>query len=240
VEYNQNLALAPGTNRTVSGSLRRNETINYRFNATAGQVLLARMQGEGVLLTVLNPQGQPVNNSAQRVLNWQGTLPEDGSYTVQLRPVQGLEESDYELEISLSAEPQPEPTVEPQPEPTVEPPPAVTPPPQSGPDPNPGANVVEQRVQIPPGRTEVQLSGQVNENRIRRYLINAREGQILALDLPTVSGPVTLDVRFPSGEMIPDASRVLSWQGQLPTGGDYIVDVKSARPSNYTLRVSVN
>ncbi|WOD40764.1 serine/threonine-protein kinase [Nodosilinea sp. E11] len=238
VEYNQNLAISPGQDRTVTGSLRSNETINYRFNATEGQVLLARMAGEGVLLTVLNPQGQTVAQGAQRVLNWQGTLPATGEYTLQLRPVQGLEQSDYELEVSLSSVPQPEPTVEPQPEPTVEPP--VTPPPDPGPEPNPDANVVQQRVQIPPGQTSVQVSGQVNQDRIRRYLINAQEGQVLALNLPSVSGPVTLDVRFPSGEMIPDASRVLSWQGQLPTSGDYIVDVKSARPSNYVLQVSAN
>jgi serine/threonine-protein kinase len=174
------------------------------------------------------------------VLNWQGTLPADGEYTLQLRPVQGLEKSDYELEVSLSALPQPEPSVEPQPEPSVEPPPTVIPQPEPSPEPNPEANVVEQRVQIPPGRTDVQVSGQVNENRIRRYIINAQEGQVLALDLPTVSGPVTLDVRFPGGEPIPDASRVLSWQGQLPTSGDYIVEVSSPRPSNYVLKVSVN
>ncbi|MBE9158300.1 protein kinase [Nodosilinea sp. LEGE 06152] len=241
VEYDQNLAISPGQDRTVTGSLRRNETINYRFEATEGQVLLARMQGEGVLLTVLNAQGQPVERSAQRVLNWQGTLPTDGEYTLQLRPVQGLEQSDYELEVSLSAQSEPEPSVEPQPEPSVEPPvvvPSPEPEPTSNPNPNP--NVTQQRVQIPPGQTSVQVSGQVNEDRTRRYVINAQEGQVLALDLPTVSGPVTLDVRFPNGELIPDASRVLSWQGQLPTSGDYLVDVSSPRPSNYVLRVSAN
>ncbi|MGG6241420.1 protein kinase domain-containing protein [Nodosilinea sp. AN01ver1] len=239
VEYDQNLAISPGEDRTVTGSLRRNETINYRFNATEGQVLLARMQGEGVLLTVLNAQGQPVERSAQRVLNWQGTLPADGEYTLQLRPVQGLEQSDYELEVSLSAQPDPQPSVEPQPEPSVEPPVEVPEPePEPEPNPNPAPDVTEQRVQIPPGQTSVQVSGQVNENRTRRYVINVQEGQVLALDLPTVSGPVTLDVRFPNGELIPDASRVLSWQGQLPTSGDYLVDVSSPRPSNYVLRVS--
>ena len=109
VEYNQNLVIAPGENRTLNGSLRSNETINYRLNATEGQVLMARMQGEGVLLTVLNSQGQPVERSAQRVLNWQGTLPADGEYILQLRPVQGLEQSDFQLEVSLSAQPEPEP-----------------------------------------------------------------------------------------------------------------------------------
>jgi serine/threonine-protein kinase len=95
-------------------------------------------------------------------------------------------------------------------------------------------------VQFPPGETSVQVSGQVSERRIRRYVINASAGQVMTLDLPSVTGPVTLDVRFPSGEMIPDASRVLSWQGQLPEGGDYMVDVSAPRPSDYTLRISVN
>ncbi len=240
VEYNQNLTIDPGSDRTVTGSLRSNETINYRISARDGQVLMARMTGEGVLLTVLNSQGQPVERSAQRVLNWQGTLPADGDYTIQLRPVQGLEQSDYELEVSLSAVPQPGPTVDPQPEPTVDPQPPVTPDPEPNPEPNPPGTVIEQRVQIPPGQTSVQVSGQVNQDRSRRYLINAQAGQILALDLPNVSGPVTLDVRFPGGELIPDAARVLSWQGQLPVGGDYLIDVKSPRPSNYVLRVSVD
>jgi serine/threonine-protein kinase len=239
VEYNQNLVIAPGESRTVNGSLRSNETINYRLNATEGQVLLARMQGEGVLLTVLNPQGQPVERSAQRVLNWQGTLPDNGEYTLQLRPVQGLERGDFELEVSLSALPQPGPTVEPRPEPTVSPPPPIAPP-EPSPEPTANPSVIEQRVQIPLGQTSVQVSGQVNQDRIRRYVINAQAGQVLSLELPTVSGPVTLDVRFPGGELIPDASRVLSWQGQLPTGGDYSVDVSSPRPSNYVLKVSVN
>ncbi|MBD2113454.1 MULTISPECIES: serine/threonine-protein kinase [Cyanophyceae] len=240
VEYSQNLAIQPGSDRTVRGSLRSNETINYRLNAAAGQVLLTRMTGEGVLITVLTPEGEPVDSSAQRVLNWQGTLPVDGEYIVQLRPVQGLEQSDYELEVSLSDQPDPEATVEPDPEPSVEPQPPVEPEPETEPGPNPDANVVEQRVQIPPGQTSVQVSGQVNEARSRRYIVNAQEGQVLALELPSVSGPVTLDVRFPNGELIPDASRVLSWQGQLPSSGDYIVDVSSPRPSNYVLTISAN
>ncbi len=240
VEYSQNLSIAPGSDRTVRGSLRSNETINYRLNAAAGQVLLARMTGEGVLITVLTPEGEPVDGSAQRVLNWQGTLPVDGEYIVQLRPVQGIEQSDYELEVSLSAQPDPEATAEPEPEPSVEPPPTVEPQPEPEPGPNPDANVVEQRVQIPPGQTSVQVSGQVNQDRSRRYIVNVQEGQVLALELPSVSGPVTLDVRFPNGELIPDASRVLSWQGQLPSSGDYLIDVSSPRPSNYVLTISAN
>jgi serine/threonine-protein kinase len=100
--------------------------------------------------------------------------------------------------------------------------------------------VTEQRVQIPAGQASTQVSGQVNERRVRRYVINAQEGQVMGLDLPRVSGPVTLDVRDPSGKIIPDAASVLSWQGALSESGDYRVDVKSARPAEYTLRISVN
>jgi serine/threonine-protein kinase len=231
VEYDQNLRIGPGQDRTVTGSLRSNETINYRFQAEAGQVLMARIRGEGVLLSVLDAQGRPVDDSAERVQTWQGTLPATGDYTIQLRPVQGLAKSDFELEVSLSEVPEPTPT------PTVEPPPP-TPTPTVEPPPEP--NVTEQRVQFSPGETSVQVSGQVSERRIRRYVINASAGQVMTLDLPSVTGPVTLDVRFPNGEMIPDASRVLSWQGQLPEGGDYMVDVSAPRPSDYTLRISVN
>ncbi|HIK45109.1 MAG TPA: serine/threonine protein kinase [Leptolyngbyaceae cyanobacterium M65_K2018_010] len=242
VDYNQNLRLGPGQNRTVSGSLRQNETINYQLTAEAGQVLMARLRGEGVLLTVLDSQGRPVDPAAERVLNWQGTLPTSGNYAIQLRPVQGLTASDYELEVSLSAQPQPTP----EPSPTVEPPPTPSPSPpavirpEPTPEPIPEPTIIEQRVQIPAGQTGVQVSGQVSPERIRRYVVNAQAGQVLALDLPRVTGPVTLDVRFPGGAPIPDASRVLSWQGQLPESGDYLIDVKSPRSAEYTLRLVVN
>ena len=62
----------------------------------------------------------------------------------------------------------------------------------------------------------------------------------MALDLPRANGPITLDVRYPNGSLIPDGSRVLTWQGQLPASGDYRVDVKSPRPAEYTRRISVN
>ncbi|XGB40963.1 MAG: hypothetical protein LVS60_11235 [Nodosilinea sp. LVE1205-7] len=62
----------------------------------------------------------------------------------------------------------------------------------------------------------------------------------MALELPKVTGPVTFDIRGPGGELIPDASRVLSWQGQLGQDGDYTIDVTSLRSSDYTLQVTIN
>ncbi len=247
VEYTQALPIAVDQDRTVSGSLRNNETVNYQFQGEANQLLKAGLTGEGVLLTLLDPLGSPLE-SGQRVLNWQGPLPSSGQYTLQLRPVQGLQQSDYQLKVSLQSPPPPEP--EPAPEPLQPTPlPDLTPTPTPTPDPTPtptpepvqpAPTMREQRVQIPAGQTSVQLSGQVSEERVQRYVVNARAGQTMALDLPNVTGPVTLDVRGPGGELIPDASRVLSWQGLLGKDGDYWIDVRSPRSSQYVLKVTVN
>ena len=250
VEYNQRLRLGAGDSRTISGNLQTNETINYTLRAESGQVLKAQLNGEGVLMTVLTPSGQAADAKAQRVLGWQGTLQESGDYVIQLRPVQGLAESDYALTVSLADQapeptPTPEPTTpEPTPEPTsipeVVPTPNPQPTPEPTPEPTPSPEVLEQRVQIPSGQTSVQVTGQVGPERIRRYVVNAQQGQTMRIDLPHVTGPVTLDVRFPGGEQIPGAARVLSWQGQLPVGGDYMIDVKCSRPAEYTVSISVN
>lgn len=249
VEYTQALPVTLDQDRTVSGSLRSNETVNYQFQGEANQLLKAGLTGEGVLLTLLDPQGTPLE-SGQRVLNWQGPLPISGQYTLQLRPVQGLEKGDYQLKVSLQSPPPPEPAPEPLkptplPDLTPAPIPAPTPTPNPTPTPapepvKPAPTVREQRVQIPVGQTSVQVSGQVSEERVQRYVVNARAGQTMALELPNVTGPVTLDVRGPGGELIADASRVLSWQGLLSKDGDYWIDVRSPRSSQYVLKVTVN
>jgi len=240
VEYSQRLRISPGEDRTVTGNLRENETINYRVRAEAGQILRAAMNTEGVLLTVLTPQGDVIDSSAERVQRWQGELQTDGEHVIQLRPVEGLESSNYELAVSLSEaveetpeEPEPEPEPEPSPEATA---PPEEPEPEPEPEPQPEPSIIEQRVQIPPGQTTGQVADRVTEDRIRRYVLNLQAGQTLSVDLPNVTGPVVLDVRYPSGALIPDASRVLSWSGEIVEGGDYFVDVRSSRPAEYTLR----
>lgn len=231
VEYSQRLRLRAGQTRQVEGTLRANETVNYQFQAEQDQPLRARLLGEGVLMTVLAPNGQVADAQAERVLGWQGPLQYSGQYTISLSPVQGLSESDYTLEVSLGeAEPEPEPTVEPQP--TPEPTPQPTNPPAE-------AEILEQRVTIPPGQNSVQVSSQAGPSRTRRYVVNAQQGQVLSARLTDVSGPVVLDIRFPGGELIDDASRVLSWEGQLPVGGDYMIDVRCSTQASFTLQISV-
>jgi len=87
VEYSQNLALRTGESTTVEGSLKSNETVSYIVEGRQGETLLAQLEGEGVLLTVLAPNGAPPDGQARRVLGWTGTLDFTGDYTIQLSPV---------------------------------------------------------------------------------------------------------------------------------------------------------
>jgi len=227
VEYSQRLGLSPGDSRTIQGSLRANETITYEIAAEQGQRLTARLQEEGVLMTVLAPNGEPADEAANRVRGWQGELAFSGQYGIQLRLVQGLQDSDYSLQVSLEApESTPEPT--PTPTPTSEPTPTQAPP-----------EILEQRVQFPSGQSGTRVANSVGPQRLRRYVVNAQEGQILSAELSGVSGPVTLNIRLPGGQLVADAAKVLAWEGQLPRSGDYLIDVVSPEDAEFTLSISV-
>ncbi len=220
VTYSQRLDLQPGTKLIRDGSLKANETINYVITGQQGDQLTALLNGDGVLMNMLGPNKDPLGPNARRVSFWQGSLPFDGSYIIQLRPVRGLSRSDYRLELTLSSAPQPSPS------PTFSPTP--TPPPEP--------TIDTQRVRFPPGSNGTLISGQTTPAVIRRYLVNARRGQILSVRV--VSGSVTLDIRYPGGRLVEDASNVLSWESELPSDGDYMIDVVANQSDQY--RVDVN
>ena len=231
VEYEeQPLDLVPGVTKRVQGNLRQGETVNYALSAQAGQTLTAEQSEEGVLLSVLGPDGSPVSRQANRVVRWEGVLEEDGQYTVQLSPVRGVSSSDYRLDATLSPVPAPEP------EPTD--PPRVTPAPTPGGSAPAQPEVLSRRVSFPSGSDGVLLANGVGPGQIRRYVVNAREGQIMTVQI-TGSSPVqaTFDILLPSGEMVPDASGIVYWEGFLPVGGDYAVEVSADRQTEFTLEI---
>ncbi|MBD1843740.1 serine/threonine protein kinase [Cyanobacteria bacterium FACHB-63] len=211
VSYSQQLDLSGGTiNR--SGTLRSNETLNFIVPATQGQRLNTSLGSEGVLLSVLAPNGDPVDNAASRVSNWAGELPFTGNYTVQLRTVKGIPKSDFKLNVTLQTPTPPSPSVSPSPNPVV----------------------IEEVITIPQGQTGTQVSNTVDTNTTRRYLINVRANQALSLN---ISQGAKFTVRYPSGETVEDAVNLRTWQGIVPRGGAYQVDVTSDRETNFTLSV---
>jgi tRNA A-37 threonylcarbamoyl transferase component Bud32 len=226
IEFSQRLNVAPGSANTAEGNLKANETVTYIVAGQQGETLAASLEGEGVLMTVLGPNQDVVGDRAERVPGWQGALPFTGDYYIQLSPVRGVTDSDYRLNVSLEPAPAPTPTPEPSPSPSP------------SPTPNPEPQVNTERLEFPAGQTSAEVSSEASADLLQRYLVNARGGQLMTVEL--TQGAATLNIYSPNGQLVEDASGVVYWQAQLPDGGDYVVEVMANRDVDFTLRVSVS
>jgi serine/threonine protein kinase len=117
----------------LDGTIKANETVEYSFFGRKGSKLIASLSPESknVLLTVLSPNRQAIDNSAQQVTSYQGILPESGRYIIQLTAPE-VPQSNYVLNAgleNLEATPTITPTLEPTFTPTPEstPTPTITP-----------------------------------------------------------------------------------------------------------------
>jgi serine/threonine protein kinase len=55
-----------------------------------------------VLMTIISPTGAPIDDKADRVLNWRGQLSTSGDYTIELRPIAGLPGSAFPYKLSVT------------------------------------------------------------------------------------------------------------------------------------------
>lgn len=119
----------------LDGTIKANETVEYSFFGRKGSKLIASLSPESknVLLTVLSPNREIIENSAQQVTSYQGVLPVRGRYIIQLTSAQEVPESNYVLNVgleNLESTPTITPTLEPTFTPTPElstPLPTITP-----------------------------------------------------------------------------------------------------------------
>ena len=82
------------------------------------------------------------------------------------------------------------------------------------------------------------MANSVGPATVRRYIVNAREGQILSARVTaSQGGRADFDVLLPGGEMVADASGIVWWEGILPVGGDYAIDVQAAQRTEFTLEI---
>ncbi|GBE91754.1 serine/threonine-protein kinase [Nostoc cycadae] len=128
------LRLDASNTATVENSLKAGQIMEYTFFGQAGAKLTTLLeQGTGITLTVLAPNRQVLDSSAQQVGSYTGILPKNGRYTVQLNLTSGVSESDYNLRVALENPLQPSPTATPTPTltptftPTTTPTPTLTP-----------------------------------------------------------------------------------------------------------------
>ena len=249
VQYDQPaLSLVPGVKKTVEGNMRGGDTVVYPLTANAGQTLTVDQTEESVLLTVIGPNGEPVGRRASRVRSWQGVLKESGEYKIQMSPVKGIASSDYRLNVTLSIpieEPEePEEPSEGRQEPTVPTEPEVeqpsTPTEPDVPEPPEQPSIQSERVNFPGGADRILLANGVVPGEVRRYVVNAREGQIMTVRITEAQGPAGFDVLMPGGEMMADASGIVFWESYLPVGGDYSIDVSAEQAAQFTLEIAVS
>ena len=127
-------------------------------------------------------------------------------------------ESKHKLNLSL------ENPLEPTATPTLTPTPTVT---------------FEEQAIFNPGRMATQVSGQTKPEQIKRYLLNVQKGQRVSVAVE--EGSVTLDIRYPDGQIVENASKLLNWQAQVPHAGNYQIDVLAIQDqkSDFTLNISV-
>ncbi|MDF5708972.1 MAG: serine/threonine-protein kinase [Nostoc sp. S4] len=112
---------------TVEDTLKPNQIIRYTFSAQEGAKLTTFIHPENnVLLTILNPNQQPIDINAKQVTSYEGTLLISGRYTIELTLVPGVAESNYNLDVALEKPVKPTPTETSLPFPTQTPTPLPT------------------------------------------------------------------------------------------------------------------
>ena len=94
------------------------------------------------------------------------------------------------------------------------------------------------RVQFKRGTSSATLRGRVTIVMPDTYLLGARAGQVMTVQLTAPRKSVTFSVMSPSTSLVADNTR--SWSGPLPENGDYTIMIDAdERGGTYTMTISI-
>ncbi|MGA1134241.1 MAG: protein kinase domain-containing protein, partial [Prochlorotrichaceae cyanobacterium] len=221
ISYQQPVELLVNQPQRFERRLTQYETQTYSFPAARGQTLSAFIAGEGILMTIATPDQQPIDERSERVSQWEGTLPQDGTYSIILKPVEGLRQASYSLELVLNDPPFT----------------AATSPSNDAPG-NDAPQYREQNISIPTGSAPTTLTGEVSPREIQRYWINLRTGDTLEAQI--IAGSAQMTLFTPRGGKVAAANRVRSFDFNIPVSGLYSIEVSSSSPSVFGLNLAVS
>ncbi|MBD2037175.1 serine/threonine protein kinase [Leptolyngbya sp. FACHB-321] len=95
-----------------------------------------------------------------------------------------------------------------------------------------------QQVAFAPGNSGTTVTGQIAPNQLQRYLLKAKQGQILVVKV--LQGSVSFSAIAPNGQRIgSNATNTKSWQGRLPQDGAYMIEVSGNEPEGYAIALEV-
>ena len=98
--------------------------------------------------------------------------------------------------------------------------------------------VSEERVNFDKSSTQTTITNSITTNHIKRYLLNCGSGQRMTLQIS--QGNINMAIIAPNGQKIGNAvNGAPQWQGQLPSDGDYIIEVSAPNQSDYTINIEV-
>ncbi len=238
--YHQPVEISLGVPRVFQGNLKAKETINYKIQGQAGEELLTFVSGQGVLMKLIGPNGEIMEN----VSMWEGPLPSTGEYTIALSPLPDLPGSNYELQIQLNpgrAAAPPAATEPDRPSPASPSPVPI----EVAPNPQPTETEAEdlprsgasQFISFPGGAGTQQIYDTTNPDQIKSYFVTVEAGKTLKAEI--FLGAVSLDIRDPNGNLLNNAEGVVFWQGQATMTGEYQIDVIAPEALNFSLEVQV-
>lgn len=114
----------------------------------------------------------------------------------------------------------------------------ASPSPSPSPSASPAAETaVTERVSFEPGATGVILTNTLPDNQSKRYLVECTSGQSMTLNVQ--EGAVSAAIIAPNGEKVGTANSTTPWQGQLPSSGDYTIEISGDNKANYGVKIEV-
>ncbi|MBX3000998.1 MAG: LysM peptidoglycan-binding domain-containing protein [Caldilineaceae bacterium] len=95
------------------------------------------------------------------------------------------------------------------------------------------------RIQFARGETSATVTGGIIVGEQARYILGARSGQTMVINISSVENNAVITVAAPNGQIL-SAADARSWSGVLPQTGDYLVTVGSVRGNaSYNLVVTI-
>ncbi len=97
----------------------------------------------------------------------------------------------------------------------------------------------QQEIQFKRGSSSAEVKGGVARGEVMIYLINAKEGQTMNVEIQSVEGNAAFKVVDPNTNAVVEGEK--SWSGELPQTGQYQIVVGTERGgASYTLSVSID
>ena len=114
----------------------------------------------------------------------------------------------------------------------------ASPSPSPSPSASPAAETaVTERVSFEPGAIGVTLTNSLPDNKSKRYLLECNSGQSMTVKFQ--EGTVSAAIIAPNGKKLGTANSTSQWQGQLPSSGDYTIEISGDNKANYGVKIEV-